>query len=66
MLVIKRPRTKLPGQRAGRVGSVCDKSETMNIRHAAALAIVGWYLMVPTRRLERKVRYGETASRRHK
>jgi hypothetical protein len=29
------------------MGSVCDKSETMNPRHAAALALVGWYLMVP-------------------
>src|SRR5208283_413739 len=26
---------------------VCDKSETMKPRHAAALALVGWYLMVP-------------------
>jgi len=25
----------------------CDKSGTMNLRHAAALALVGWYLMVP-------------------
>jgi hypothetical protein len=24
-----------------------DKSEAMNPRHAAALALVGWYLMVP-------------------
>jgi hypothetical protein len=35
-------------------------------RHTPALALVGWYLMVPTRRLERKVRYGETAAQRHK
>jgi hypothetical protein len=25
----------------------CDKSETMELRHAAALALVGWYLMLP-------------------
>jgi hypothetical protein len=25
----------------------CDKSETMNTRHAAAVALVGWYLRVP-------------------
>ena len=26
-----------------------DSSTSMNIRHAAALALVGWYLMVPPR-----------------
>ena len=25
----------------------CDKSETMKPHHAAALALVGWYLMLP-------------------
>ncbi len=31
------------------IASVCDKSESMKLRHAAALALasIGWYLMIP-------------------
>ena len=29
----------------------------MNLRHAAALALVGWYLMIPPRDVNHKVRF---------
>ena len=38
----------------------CDKSERMQPRHAAALALVGWYLMVPTPFNDNSLRYDPT------
>ena len=29
------------------IGSACETAIRMNLRHAPALALVGWYLMVP-------------------